>query len=249
MFRNILVAVDGYAPSLGAAVRAIELAREGGIRVTALQVTEAVPLLHEESDAEALILKGEDAVPLVEDPLAVVKAYGLAHGVEVATVHRTGPITVEILAVADEIKPDLIVVGDSGLKGLRKLYFGSVARAVAENAHCAVMIVKKNSVDTADIAATPVDALRAPEAIAPPKLAPGVLAKKLVFAGSLLLVFAVIYFGSALLASVPFKDIAATEVLGVPAAIWGGWLVIISGVVITRIFLVRMLQEEAATRG
>ena len=249
MFKSILVAVDGFAPSLGAAVRAIELARQGGIRVTALQVTEAVPLLHEESDAEALILKGEDAVPLVEDPLAIVKAFGLANDVEVATVHRTGPITAEILAVAEEIKPDLIVVGDSGLKGLRKLYFGSVARAIAENAHCAVMIVKKDTVDVANIIATPVDALPVPEVVAPQKLAPGALAKKLAFAGSLLAIFTVIYFGSALLASVPFKDLAATEVLGVPMAIWGGWLTIVSGVVITRIFLVKMLQEEAATRG
>lgn len=249
MFKNILVAVDGYAPSLGAAVRAIELARESGAAVTALQVTEAVPLLHEESDAEALILKGEDATPLVQDPLAVVKSYGLAKGVGVTTVHRTGPITVEILAVANEVKPDLIVVGDSGLKGLRKLYFGSVARAVAENARGAVMIVKKDTVDVADIVATPVDAQPAPEVVAPPKLPPGALAKKLAFAGSLLAIFTVIYFGSALLASVPFKDVAATEVLGVPMAIWGGWLVIVSGVVITRVFLVKMLDEEAATRG
>lgn len=249
MFKNVLVAVDGYAPSLGAAVRAVEMARHNGIRVTALQVIEEVPLLHEEADAEALVLKGEDSGPLVEDPLAVVKAFGLSRGVDITTLTRSGHITAEILEAAEETQADLIIVGDSGLKGLQKLYFGSVARAVAENAHSAVMIVKKGTTDISEIVATPIEVPPAVEVAAPGRLEPGTLMRKMAFAGTLLAIFTLIYFGSALMASAPFSELAASDLLGVPLAIWAGWSTIVVGVVITRIFLVRMLQEEAAERG
>jgi len=60
----------------------------------------------------------------------------------------------------------------------------------------------------------------------------------------LLGIYTVMYFGVALMTSASFKDVAATEVLGMPLAIWGGLLIIISGVIITRLYLNKMTQEE-----
>ncbi|WEJ63634.1 DUF485 domain-containing protein [Thiomicrorhabdus lithotrophica] len=64
------------------------------------------------------------------------------------------------------------------------------------------------------------------------------------FSAILLAVYTVMYFGIALMVSATFKDIAATQVAGMPLAIWGGLLVIITGVIITRLYLKRMDAEE-----
>lgn len=71
---------------------------------------------------------------------------------------------------------------------------------------------------------------------------------KVKFAGILLAIYTVLYFGVALMTSATFKDIAAVEIIGLPLAIWGGLLIIIAGVVITRLYLkkVEQLEEEGA---
>lgn len=66
------------------------------------------------------------------------------------------------------------------------------------------------------------------------------------FSAVLLAVYTVMYFGIALMVSATFKDVAATQVAGMPLAIWGGLLVIITGVVITRLYLKKMDAEENA---
>lgn len=67
---------------------------------------------------------------------------------------------------------------------------------------------------------------------------------KVKYSAILLAVYTVLYFGIALMVSATFKDVAATEVAGAPLAIWGGLVVIITGVVITRLYLKKMDEEE-----
>jgi uncharacterized membrane protein len=67
---------------------------------------------------------------------------------------------------------------------------------------------------------------------------------KVKFAGILLAIYTVLYFGVALMTSATFKDIAAVEIIGLPLAIWGGLLIIIAGVVITRLYLKKVEQLE-----
>ena len=64
------------------------------------------------------------------------------------------------------------------------------------------------------------------------------------FSAKLLAVYTVLYFGVALMVSATFKDIAATSIAGMPLAIWGGLVVIITGVIITRMYLNKMDAEE-----
>ena len=47
-----------------------------------------------------------------------------------------------ILDVADEWKPDLIVLGSHGRRGVEKFLLGSVAESVARHATCSVLIVR-----------------------------------------------------------------------------------------------------------
>ncbi|GAB6070410.1 hypothetical protein JCM30760_15070 [Thiomicrorhabdus hydrogeniphila] len=67
---------------------------------------------------------------------------------------------------------------------------------------------------------------------------------KVKYSAVLLAIFTVLYFGVALMVSASFQDLAATVVGGMPIAIWGGLLVIISGVIITRLYLKKMNAEE-----
>ena len=67
---------------------------------------------------------------------------------------------------------------------------------------------------------------------------------KVKYSAVLLAIFTVLYFGVALMVSASFQDLAATVVGGMPIAIWGGLLVIISGVIITRLYLKKMNTEE-----
>ncbi|SFR49505.1 DUF485 domain-containing protein [Thiomicrospira sp. ALE5] len=71
---------------------------------------------------------------------------------------------------------------------------------------------------------------------------------KIKFASILLAIYTVLYFGVALMTSATFKDIAALEIIGLPLAVWGGLLIIVTGVVITRLYLRRLeqLEEEGA---
>lgn len=47
-----------------------------------------------------------------------------------------------VLRVAQEVQPDLIVLGSHGRTGLRRLLMGSVAETVLRKASCPVLIVK-----------------------------------------------------------------------------------------------------------
>ena len=59
-------------------------------------------------------------------------------------------------------------------------------------------------------------------------------------AWALMAIFTVIYFTVAILTSAEFAELAATLVLGLPLGFWLGIGVIISGLVITRVYLMKV---------
>lgn len=65
------------------------------------------------------------------------------------------------------------------------------------------------------------------------------------FAAIALAIYTVLYFGVALMTSATFADIAALPIAGLPLAIWGGLVIILSGVIITRLYLKKMSEEES----
>ena len=55
---------------------------------------------------------------------------------------RMGAVAEEIVAFADELEVDLIIVGSRGLRGIRRVLAGSVSESVFRNARCPVMAVR-----------------------------------------------------------------------------------------------------------
>lgn len=62
-------------------------------------------------------------------------------GVRAAHELRDGNPVLVLLAVADEVEADLIVVGSRGVGGFPELLLGSTSTQVAQHAHCPVVIV------------------------------------------------------------------------------------------------------------
>lgn len=144
---TILVAVDGYEPSMGAAKKAIELAGKYEAKVIALQVDEKTPLLPTEKSAESS--KGREIIS--GHPLRVVAEYGSKMGIDVQLLKSVGVVTGTILQVANKFKVDIIIIGDSARKGLEKMHFGSVAESVLRSSRTPVLVVKRGNVDISDL--------------------------------------------------------------------------------------------------
>ena len=67
----------------------------------------------------------------------------LAHlGIEATCRITHGPPDAEIIRAADELEPELLVIGTQGRTGLSRLALGSVAERVIETANGSVLVVR-----------------------------------------------------------------------------------------------------------
>jgi nucleotide-binding universal stress UspA family protein len=85
---------------------------------------------------------GDLAESVLEDHASRARAAG----VEAHIYARTGDAAEAICDLAEEIGADLIVVGNKGMSGMRRV-LGSVPNSVAHNANCSVLIVNTVSHD------------------------------------------------------------------------------------------------------
>jgi nucleotide-binding universal stress UspA family protein len=63
-------------------------------------------------------------------------------GFNVSTVLEEGNPKSQIIDVANQWRPDLIVLGSHGRKGMSRFLMGSVSEAIVRHAHCSVEIVR-----------------------------------------------------------------------------------------------------------
>ena len=136
MFETVVVGADG-SPTAAEAVRvATELVKlsDGQLHiVTAYKPQQLHSAVGEEF---AKSLTSGDLAQSVLDDLA---SRARTSGVEVATHLRDGAPADVICEVATQVKADVIVVGNKGMTGLRRVV-GSVPNSVAHQAPCAVLI-------------------------------------------------------------------------------------------------------------
>jgi nucleotide-binding universal stress UspA family protein len=81
----------------------------------------------------------EDSRELLRKQSWQVKAAG---GTVAGTHLRMGQVALEIVALAEELGADLIVMGSRGLGGVRRALMGSVSDSVLRHAHCPVLVVR-----------------------------------------------------------------------------------------------------------
>ena len=135
-FERIIVGVDGSENAARVVDVAGSLARLAGAQVVAVH---AIGMLEGSGDATHTPAERHDAV---REAMEHKWCKGLIEaGVATSYELRDGNPVVVLLAVADELDVDLIVLGSRGLGGFPELLLGSTSTQVAEFAHCPVVIV------------------------------------------------------------------------------------------------------------
>jgi nucleotide-binding universal stress UspA family protein len=146
MYGSILVGTDGSATATTAVRYAIDLARALGARLQIVSAYEPVSrqrLRHEQleapSDVQWMVNPREDVLALLEQAAAEAQSAGVA---DVETFARQGDAADAIIDVAEEVRSDLIVVGNRGMTGAKRFLLGSVPNKVSHHAPCSVLIVR-----------------------------------------------------------------------------------------------------------
>jgi nucleotide-binding universal stress UspA family protein len=144
MFKHILVALDGSECSHKALGMAVQLAKEQGARCTVCTVVDviraAASMTYATGDlvSEWIATLNSDAKRIESDATAKYKDSGLA----IETVVLEGYPPSALLDTAKDKGADLIVMGSHGRTGLKKLWLGSVAESVVQEATIQVLIVR-----------------------------------------------------------------------------------------------------------
>ncbi|HEY1356696.1 MAG TPA: universal stress protein [Thermoleophilaceae bacterium] len=140
MYESIVVGTDGSGTASEAVRRAAELASDWG---AALHLVSA----HTPHKAKVAAGTGQEAAQAVADPDYKVdaildKAVDLAKsgGIEPKLHAPRGDPADALIRVAQEQGADLIVVGNRGMTGARRL-LGSVPNKVTHHAPCSVLVV------------------------------------------------------------------------------------------------------------
>ena len=134
-FRRILVALDGSKDTLA---RGLQLAGDEGCWTTVLKVLPA-----NEGDLDLTGIKDIDSVLAGEERQvrAVVRQSADDARVLVKSRVEEGGISERIVAVAEEERCDLIVIGRERLPWYRRLLSSSIAERVARSAPCPVLVL------------------------------------------------------------------------------------------------------------
>jgi nucleotide-binding universal stress UspA family protein len=146
-YRSVVVGTDGSATAAVAVRRAIEIARSSG---AALHVVHAHTLAGVEKLAAAAEPNGYSVdIGQLNQELAAEGRQVCARAVEVAQragvaaeAHPcSGDAAGEIVATAERVDADLVVVGNRGMSGLRRFVLGSVPNKISHQCRCDVLIV------------------------------------------------------------------------------------------------------------
>ena len=136
MFETVVVGADGSATAAEAVRQAIGLVKLTGGRlhiVTAYKPQQLRSAAGEEFD------KSLSTHDIAGSVLADLASRARTSGVEVQTHQEPGDPADAICEVAARVKADVIVVGNQGMTGVRRV-LGSVPNSVAHQAPCAVLI-------------------------------------------------------------------------------------------------------------
>ncbi len=151
LFSNIVVAISGSDSSIHAAKYGILLSKLYRCRLTAVYVVDTATIrqlmlskifvLEESAEYEkSLEANGERYLTFVEE-------LGRAKGIKVEHQLRRGAIYTEILATADEIGADLILLGGWEKDRSARDIISHSHREIMVNAKCSVLVVKESDID------------------------------------------------------------------------------------------------------
>ncbi len=145
MFDRIVVGTDGSETASEAVRQASELAKISKSELNIVSAFEPVPQAQLREEARDIPGDVSNAVnPHEAVNVTLDNAAGIAKKlkVDVQTHPREGEPADAILDVAEDVKADLIIVGNKGMTGAKRFLLGSVPNKVSHHAPCSVMIIQ-----------------------------------------------------------------------------------------------------------
>jgi nucleotide-binding universal stress UspA family protein len=139
---KILVAYDGSSYSDKALDRALEAAKKFAAELTVLLAVPPLCIADLEMPGETCQRLEEALDKEAKKTMAPVADRLRKESVAAKTLIQTGDPAELILDVADSAKADLIILGNRGRHGAKRLLLGSVSGKVSEYAKCDVWIVR-----------------------------------------------------------------------------------------------------------
>lgn len=136
MFETVVVGADASDTAAEAVRQAIELVKLTGGRLHIVSAYRPQHLSASGTDDPGLAT-GDVAESVLADHASRARAAG----VTASTYPRSGAAAEAICDVAEEINADLIIVGNKGMAGVRRV-LGSVPNSVAHRAPCSVLIAQ-----------------------------------------------------------------------------------------------------------
>ncbi|MDD2902371.1 MAG: universal stress protein [Syntrophales bacterium] len=138
---KLLVCTDGSENSRAALAEALSLAKECGSQVYLLQVVQIIPEF-EIAAPDLMALVGEEVAKQLEEAKAAAAGTGVALETRIS---RGVSVASAILQEAEEIQPDMIVMGLHGRTGLARLLVGSVTARVIGHSPFNVLVIPKGA--------------------------------------------------------------------------------------------------------
>jgi nucleotide-binding universal stress UspA family protein len=145
VFASVVVGTDGSQTAETALRAAVGLARASAAPLHIVSAYEPGFAYrpggggHDASRDPRSVAAQEGVLALLDDARELARAEGVG---QVDTFAREGDPASAIIDVAAEQAADLIVVGNKGTVGARRLLPGSVPNKVSRNAPCSVLIVR-----------------------------------------------------------------------------------------------------------
>ena len=140
MFNTVVVGADDSSTAREAVMIAADVAQSGGAVLHIVTAYDPKSVRADDLPEELRFSAMHPAEALLRRLSVLVKERGLEPVVHAAE----GDPVDAIVAVAERVEADLIVVGNRGMKGVRRV-LGSVPNSVAHKAPCSVLIADTTS--------------------------------------------------------------------------------------------------------
>ena len=148
---KVLVPIDGSAYSQAAISEAAELVGAIGGAVTLLTVSTVIRLEAFTPLATVEFTPGQIARDMVYETPSQAEAMTYleeaakafrARGIAPTLLHKIGDPAETIIEVAEEWRPEIVVMGSHGRTGIKRFLLGSVSEKVTRHAPCSVLITR-----------------------------------------------------------------------------------------------------------
>ena len=140
VFNNILVALDGSEVSQRALIRAADEAKLWNARLHAISCSGNWPVLFPSLDNTVEIMYS--VLEKEGKRCWREQKFGAEKGITVFTHMKQGHAGIEIVALAEREKSDLIMVGSHGKSNTDRLLIGSVSTFVVTHSKATTMVVR-----------------------------------------------------------------------------------------------------------